>query len=332
MVMVYFTYRHYYTSPSSARGPGSCPERVVSRGTAAPALDRVQGADHLARMISAFGFRCIRLGLVVVSITRTAPAQTSLPVELNADGMMVVRAAAHGQPPGRFVIDLGSGIEVLSGAYAQRVQRGPAGHFTGFRSTGERVDVPRVRIAPIELGPIMTPADAVVWPGLDADSIAGLISARTFAQAPVTLDFPDRRLVFETPASLAARARRGISLPLKTDALRDLALDLFLDFDLGEGQVGTCEIDTGSHAVDVHARLLPALGIDADSGGGARVRAQLPANLAPLGAPQLHLERPGVRVGNYIYDCIVGTEFWSQTVLTLDIPHHRVILSVPANR
>jgi hypothetical protein len=287
-------------------------------------------------MVAAFGLRGTRLGLVVLSIGGTvapsASAQTSLPVELNPDGMMVVQAAGRGLPAGRFVIDLGSGIEVLSGAYAQRVQRGPAGHFTGFRSTGERVDVPRVRIAPIELGPIETPADAVVWPGLDADSIAGLISARTFARSPVTLDFPNRRLVFETPASLAARARRGVSLPLKSDALRDMALDLFLDFDLGNGQVGTCEIDTGSHAVDVNARILPALGINGDSGAGAQVHARLAGDLAPVGAPQIHLERPNVRVGNYIYDCIVGNEFWSQTALTLDIPHHRVIVSVAVDR
>jgi hypothetical protein len=257
-----------------------------------------------------------------------AAAQTVLPVELNPDGMMTVKAAGRGQPEGLFVIDLGSGIEVLSSAYAQRVGRSSPGFFTGFRSTGERADAARVRIAPIVLGPITTPADAVVWPGLDADSIAGLISARTFARTPVTLDFLNRQLVFETPGSLAARARLGVSLPLKTDALRDMALDLFLDFDLGGGQVGTCEIDTGSQAIDVHLRYVPALGISRDSGAGEQsFRAHLPANLAPVGAPQLQLERPTVRFGNYIYDCIIGTRFWSQVALTLDIPHRRVILS-----
>ncbi len=268
------------------------------------------------------------LALTCTLATRPVASQTVLPVELNSSGMMLVRAAGQGQPEGRFVIDLGSGIEVLSSAYAQRVGRGSAGFFTGFRSTGERVDAARVRIAPIVLGPISTPADAVVWPGLDADSIAGLISARTFARTPVTLDFLNRQLVFETPASLAARARRGFSLPLKSDAVRDMALDLFLDFDLGGGQVGTCEIDTGSEAIDLNARYLPALGISADSGAaGAQSRARLPADLAPVGAPRLRLERPAVRVGNYIYDCIIGTRFWSQVALTLDIPHRRVILS-----
>jgi hypothetical protein len=172
-----------------------------------------------------------------------------------------------------------------------------------------------------------------VWGGLDAEGVAGLISARTFAHAPVTLDFPNHRLVFETPASLAARVRRGVTLPLKTDELRDMALDLFLDFDLGGGQVGTCEIDTGSEAIDVNARYLPALGIGADSGVAVpQSRARLPADLAPVGASQMRLERPTVRIGNYIYDCIIGTRFWSQVALTLDIPHHRVILSAATGR
>lgn len=97
--------------------------------------------------------------------------------------------------------------------------------------------------------------EVLVWQGLDAGGIAGLISARTFAHTPVTLDLPNRQLVFERRASLAARVRRGVTLPLKTDVLRDLALDLFVDFDLGGGQVGTCEIDTGSQAIDLNARL-----------------------------------------------------------------------------
>ena len=262
---------------------------------------------------------------------RAVASQAVLPVEINAAGMMMVRAAGQGGAEGLFVIDLGSGIEVLSSAYADRVGQGPVGYFTAFRSTGERVDVPRVRIAPIVLGPITTPADAVVWQGLDAEGIAGLISARTFALTPVTLDFPSRQLVFESRASLAARVRRGVTLPLKTDVLRDLALDLFLDFDLGGGQVGTCEMDTGSQAIDLNGRFLPALGISADSAAaGAHARARLPANLAPVGAPQLRLERPTVRIGNYIYDCIIGTQFWAHVALTLDIPHHRVILSTAA--
>jgi PAS domain-containing protein len=278
----------------------------------------------------------VRIGILGAALTlaaRLMAAQVVLPAELNADGMMTVRIGGHGQPDGRFVIDLGSGIEVLSSAYAQRVGRGSAGFFTGFRSTGERVDATRVRIAPIVLGPVTTPADAVVWPGLDADSIAGLISARTFARTPVTLDFLNRQLVFETPGSLAVRARRGVSLPLKTDAVRDMALDLFLDFDLGGGQVGTCEIDTGSQAIDMNRRFLAALGITEDSGAaGATARARLPGDLAPVGASQLRLARPAVRVGNYIYDCIIGTQFWVRTALTLDIPHHRVIVSTAQER
>jgi hypothetical protein len=268
------------------------------------------------------------VGAALALAARFLAAQVALPVTLNPDGMMTVHVSGPGHPDGLFVIDLGSGVEVLSSAYAAQVGQGPAGHFTGFRSTGERVDAARVRIAPIALGPVSTPADAIVWSGLDAAGVAGLISARTFARAPVTLDFPNRQLVFETAASLAARARRGITLPLRTDALRDQALDLFLDFDLGNGQVGTCEIDTGSEAIDVNARYLPALGIAGDSAtGAAPTRARLPASLAPVGAPRLRLERPTVRVGNYIYDCIIGTRFWSQVALTLDIPHQRVILS-----
>lgn len=115
-----------------------------------------------------------------------------------------------------------------------------------------------------------------------------------------------------------------MTLLLKTDVLRDLALDLFVDFDLGGGQVGTCEIDTGSQAIDLNARLLRALGISADTAvAGAHALARLPANLAPVGPPQLRLERPTVRIANDIYDCIIGTQFWAHVALTLDIPHHR---------
>lgn len=262
--------------------------------------------------------------------TSRLTAQTTLPVEYES-GLMFVRTG------GVFVIDLGGGTEVLSSTYAERVKRGPAGWFTGFRSTGERIDSERMHIAPITLGPITTPADAVVWRGLDGHGVDGLISARTFAHTPVTLDFANRQLVFETASSLAARERRGSVLALKTDAVRDLALDLFLDFDLGNGQVGTCEIDTGSQGVDLNARYMAVFGISPDSGDVAETRmagssevfyrARVSTTLAPVGAPHLNMERPVVRFGNYIYDCVVGTEYWSRTALTIDIPRRRVILA-----
>lgn len=262
--------------------------------------------------------------------TSPLAGQTTLSVEYES-GLMFVRSG------GVFVIDLGGGTEVLSSTYAERVKRGPAGWFTGFRSTGERIDGERMHIAPITLGPVTTPADAVVWRGLDGHGVDGLISARTFAHTPVTLDFANRQLVFETVASLRDRERRGSVLALKTDAVRDLALDLFLDFDFGNGQIGTCEIDTGSQGVDLNARYMAALGIRRDSGdvtetqmaGTSEVfyRARVPTTLAPVGAPHLIMERPVVRFGNYIYDCIVGTEFWAKTALTIDLPRRRVILA-----
>lgn len=182
-------------------------------------------------------------------------------------------------------------------------------------------------MTPIVLGPIVTPGDAAVWQGLDSSGVDGLISARTFAHTPVTLDFGARELVFESPASLAARAQRGTVLTLRTDDLRGVALDLFLEFDFGDGQRGLCEIDTGSQGIDLSVRYMAPFGVNRDSTAATPYRAQLPTLVAPVGAPQLNVSRPSVRIGNYIYDCIVGTQFWANTALTLDIAHHRVILT-----
>ena len=279
-----------------------------------------------------------RLALVAVAALALSPvgaaAQTSIPLERDTFDLWTIHARAGGTDA-VFVVDLGAGSEVLSSAFGSRVRLGDAGVFTGFRSTGQRVDAARVRIAPIAIGPAATPSDASVWAGLDGSGLDGLVSARTFAASPVTLDFANRRLVFETPESLAERVRRGAVLPVTTDSYRGLALDVFVDFDLGGGRTGRCELDTGSGAVDLNARYLPDLGLARDSLATTRMpgstatfyRGRLPGSLAPVGAPALAVDRPAVRFGDYIYDCIVGLSFWTRTTLTLDLPHGRIIVA-----
>jgi len=274
--------------------------------------------------------------LLLVAAAAGAEAQTVLPATIDRYGFLTVRVGPPGRPAGTWIVDLGAGTEVLSDSAAARLGRGPAGYFTAFRSTGERVDARRIRITPVALGPVSTPGDAEVWSGLDGLGLDGLVSARTFARTPVTLDFAGGRLVIETQASLAARVREGTVLPVETDRLRDVALDVFVDFDFGGGQRGRCELDTGSGSIDLNERYMAAFGLKKDSAGVTATRmpsgpdviyrATLPTDMAPVGAPALRLAHPRVRFGNYIYDCIVGNTFWSTTTLTLDLPHRRVIL------
>jgi hypothetical protein len=272
--------------------------------------------------------------LLLAMLSCISPAQQRIPVKQDWTGRMTVKATMAGQE-GNFMVDLGAGTEVVSKQFAEKLKLAPAGYMTGFRMTGERAEGPRYTGAAIALGPLHSPQDFGVSGHLEKDPIDGLISARIFEHSPVTLDFVQGEIVVETPASFEQRIANGDTVPLKLDDDRDMKLDLFAEFDLGNGQTGLCEIDSGFFGITINKRYMEALGVVPETKGVDKIefspgfftyKTHLPA-IALAAAPDQKLENPLVNFGDFIYDCVVGTRFWHDRTLTLDLPSRRLIVA-----
>ena len=264
----------------------------------------------------------------------------SIPFVISSD-MVVVPATVNGTIPIHVILDTGAGLDILAPSLIEKLHGKPAGQFSGFRMTGERLDIALFVIPELAVGPIDKKNQMVgSFDALDQLHIDGIVSLNDFRQNPFTLDFISQVIVFETSKSLAERLAKGKFSPLQLDDQRGIALDVFAQF-LIAGQPGQCEIDTGSQNATVSLQYMALIGIEKDAknvqkqekrtiAGGMEVRykTQLPEiSLAAL--PEIGLTHPGVSFSNIIYDCVVGTDFWAGKALTIDIAGRRLIVSNP---
>lgn len=292
-------------------------------------------------------FTHLAAALALLAATGRAHSQTASPRAISftrtAEGFIVVPATVGDDTPVHFLFDTGSGFDVLAPSLVRKLHGTPGGHFTGFRMFGDRIDIPLFVVPKLAIGPLVK-SNALVgtWDVLDSLHIDGIVSMNDFRRQPFTLDFVHGMLYFETAATLAARRAAGVATPLQADDVRNMSLDLFARFAIGDTSA-QCSIDTGSPVSTVHLRYMQALGLSPDSPdvrkhearsvtGGIQVTygANIP-RLALADHPNVALTHPRVSLADIIYDCVVGVEFWAGRVVTMDVPNRQLIVAKDAD-
>jgi hypothetical protein len=254
-------------------------------------------------------------------------------------GLLMIPVSVGGGETTPFVLDTGSGISVLSQSLVDKLGGKPAGRFTGFRLTGERIDLQLFTIPELRLGPVVEKNALVAgWNGLDKFHLAGMISLDFFRDRPFTLDFRSHQLVLETARGLAARRKHGSLVPVQLDDMRGISMDLFAPFRI-DGKAAECEVDTGSQGYVFASRYMSMLGLTAQSSGveesehtsilgNKEVRYRALAPSLRLDDTEMGTEdKPSVLFEDIIYDCNVGIDFWKNRVVTFDIPHKETMVS-----
>ena len=291
----------------------------------------------MKRMIATVLFVLVALPLLA------KPKPVAVPFTTNSDGMVLMPATLGGTIPMHVIFDTGAGLDVLAPSLIEKVHGKPAGQFTGFRMTGERLDIPLFIVPELSIGPVVK-KDVVVggWDVLDKLHFDGIVSVNDFRRQPFTFDFANNELIIETEKTIASRRAAGTPSALQFDDQRGITLDLFAQFLIGK-QTGQCVIDTGSPSATVSTRYMAALGIDKDAtgvkkhegrtiAGGTEVRydTTLP-QISLATAPQISLAQAPVSFSDIIYDCVVGVDFWHGRALTIDIPNRQLTVSNPVH-
>ncbi len=189
-------------------------------------------------------FSCLLCASVCFGSTDN-PRQTRFPFRVSEGGLILIQVTANGVK-GEFILDTGAGIHVLSNGFLHKLNPQAAGHYTGFRNTGERIDFDLFQIASLSIGRFRQEHPVVAaWEVLDKFKIDGVLSAKFFEHHVVTLDFKKHELVFENRETLNRRLRQGRVIPLKVLEDRDKTLGLFVDLSTGDSLTCECELDTG---------------------------------------------------------------------------------------
>lgn len=220
-----------------------------------------------------------------------------------------------------FLVDTAGGLTVVSPEVAQLAGCTPFGRGTGFRSSGERLDMPRCAAVPMRLGPLsLTPEAAVLdLEGLGLRGADGLVALQTLEGHAFTLDVTGRRLILETPASLARRVQgmRELSVRAAHQA-GGASLDVFVEVAAPIGNLWL-ELDSGNAGpVLLSPHALQQLGLDIPADRPQTVT----LDIRGLGPTQVEAIR-----SDRIYDGLLNAAFFAGRLVTFDMEAERVWVS-----
>lgn len=247
-----------------------------------------------------------------------------------AGGLLKVHASVAGHE-GTFLFDSGSGFSSLSPEFAASIGCHPWGQVTGFRMTGQRLDMQHCDYVAFTLAGRSFPASTVGVFDLskylpsEVGHIDGTIALDLFANQAFTLSYGGRflRLLDSHALSHEVRGLRSMPVHLVRDA-EGLALTVNLPVNTSAG-TAWFEMDSGntSHTVLVNKALASLFQLKPEGKDTFSGRFDLGDGTSFTGE---------ARVLDLILDGNLGTSFLARHDVTIDLPHQRawVSVSVPA--
>lgn len=143
---------------------------------------------------------------------RQVDSSTDVPMSVNAEGFITVRATIGESGPFRFLLDTGSNASIVSAGVARRFELPPVAKTSLTTSAGSR-DAIIVRLPAVTLGAVTKhdllasvvdeAALRAIAPDLD-----GVLGQDFLRDERYTLDYGRRRLVWQTPACGEAAGMR----------------------------------------------------------------------------------------------------------------------------
>ncbi|KAF1008680.1 MAG: hypothetical protein GAK28_01107 [Luteibacter sp.] len=275
-----------------------------------------QSARHpRRRRFAALGASIMMAAVATAHAVSTQPA--SLVLQTSKETGQSIEARIDGVP-GTFLFDSGWGVTAVTPDVAARIGCTPWGQITGFRAIGERLDMQKCNAARLQISGVTLPIptlgvfDLMKLMPKGMAPLSGGIGLDVFDGRQITIQSRARRLVLETPASLAKRVQSAHAIPIRL--VRDsggVALTVHAGLPTSAGMVWM-ELDTGNRSgtylVGKHVAAL--LGLKPDVAGPQAIHRDI--------VPGVTLAGKAV-VSGLIMDGNIGSSFLDDWDLTLDL-------------
>ena len=209
--------------------------------------------------------RSLLLFMFVLLVTSTSHAQSFIPFELTSQGHIMVKAKINGIE-GNFIFDTGAGLTLITKTFSDKIGKlhKQDGSYTAFRATGEKLTADLYDAQTVALGNFIEHSPVLTIFDVNLGPIDGLISLMSFKERPFTIDYTNKKIIFETDKSMSAIQKSGHQIPLQLEESRDKALTIFAYFRVNDKLTLQFSIDSGAgnNVYRINSRYIPAFGID----------------------------------------------------------------------
>lgn len=260
---------------------------------------------------------CLAITVFAASGTQ---AREVLPLVQLSEGVETLRATVGGQA-GNYLFDSGLGTTGITPDVASAIHCTPWGKITGFRATGERLDLPHCNGSHIVLGayqvdaPQLSIFDLAKFLGPLAKGLSGAIGLDVFAGQVVTLDIAKHRITIEDDNSFAAIRKQAVEVPIRmVREVQGAALTVDIGVKTSSG-TAWMELDTGNYGHSlIDATIAPLFGLDPRKSEPQPLKAQIPGGIG--------IDSTAV-VQSLIMDGNLGRDVLQHWELTLDLKQGR---------
>lgn len=191
--------------------------------------------------------------------------QNEIPFDLLPSGHLLVKAQVDGIT-GNFIFDTGGGITVFTKSFFSKLTHTSAedGSYTGFRATGERMDISLFKVRNVEFGSFKKPEEEVSWLDVNLGGIDGVLSLKLLESQPFTIDFKRKVIILETQQTLAGIKKLATPLAIQLEQSRDKSLTLFSYFKINDTLTLQLSLDSGAgkDVYRLNSKYMTALGVN----------------------------------------------------------------------
>ena len=270
---------------------------------------------------------CLCLGALSAALAHEGrPASPTQPQVIELDryrkALWTVRVSIQGKT-GDFLFDTAGGMTMVTPTFAASLDCKFNRRTTGYNMFGTRGDTPTCsNVALSANGTALVPVNIGSYDRGDHfkgdKQPDGILSLDAFDGKAFTMDQRSRTLTIETDASLAARTKDMIELPLRVSReCSARCLSVFLGVPRAQGMTWLL-LDSGAGGVSLIAKDYAAeFGLKPDI---AEQRLQMEI------APGISVDSP-VAVTDMIMDGNLGQPFLSRHLVTIDLAHSRAWLA-----
>ena len=184
--------------------------------------------------------RIFAVAILFICVLTSSNTYAQIPFEINESGHILFKAKIN-NVEGLFILDTGAGLNAIFTKFSKKITNAKTGNFfVGHRSTGEELNLDLYNATNFEINQKRFAGQQYAIIDLEFGNIDGIISLQPFRNTPVTIDYVNKKLIFNKPTT----NQKSIDIQVADYAGR--ALDIFTYVQLNDILTIQTLLDSGA--------------------------------------------------------------------------------------